>query len=133
MGQYQKSFSLHWGAFNWEMHFRWFVMGVSHIDRVKKNSTLPYGTPVMAGGLFSIQRKYFWDSGSYDEKMDIWGGENLEMSFRIWQCGGRVEIAPCSRWVTSSVNLVLIHFQEKVELLQFFMEIWPDWPSHGLT
>jgi len=22
--QYQKSFSLHWGAFNWEMHFRWF-------------------------------------------------------------------------------------------------------------
>ena len=95
--QYQKSFSLHWGAFNWEMHFRWFVMGVSHIDRVKKNSTLPYGTPVMAGGLFSIDRQYFWSSGSYDEKMDIWGGENLEMSFRIWQCGGRVEIAPCSR------------------------------------
>lgn len=78
-------------------HFRWFMMGLSQMDRVKENSTLPYGTPVMAGGLFSIQRKYFWDSGSYDEKMDIWGGENLEMSFRIWQCGGRVEIAPCSR------------------------------------
>ena len=95
--QYTKSFSLHWGAFNWELHFRWFVMGVSQMDRFRENSTFPYGTPVMAGGLFSINREYFWDSGSYDEKMDIWGGENLEMSFRVWQCGGRVEISPCSR------------------------------------
>lgn len=95
--QYTKSFSLHWGAFNWDLHFRWYIMGASHIEKMRENSTLPYGTPVMAGGLFSINREYFWSSGSYDEHMDIWGGENLEMSFRIWQCGGRVEIAPCSR------------------------------------
>ena len=23
---YTKSFSFHWGAFNWELHFRWFTM-----------------------------------------------------------------------------------------------------------
>lgn len=95
--QYTKSFSLHWGAFNWNLHFRWYTMGTPEIEIRKKNSTIPYRTPVMAGGLFSIDRDYFWESGSYDEGMDIWGGENLEMSFRVWQCGGRVEISPCSR------------------------------------
>ena len=37
----------------------------------------------MAGGLFAIDRKYFYEVGSYDTSMNIWGGENMEMSFRV--------------------------------------------------
>lgn len=42
-----------------------------------------YRTPAFAGGLFSISRDYFYHIGSYDEEMEIWGGENIEMSFRV--------------------------------------------------
>ena len=64
------------------LNSRWFTMGQRVLEEFREDVTRPYRTPVMAGGLFAIERQFFYEVGSYDEKMDIWGGENLEMSFR---------------------------------------------------
>lgn len=84
------------GGFNWGLHFKWDPVPPSELGGPEGTSG-PIRSPTMAGGLFAMNRKYFNELGQYDAGMDIWGGENLEISFRIWMCGGQLLIIPCSR------------------------------------
>ncbi|KAF5910761.1 hypothetical protein HPG69_004850 [Diceros bicornis minor] len=83
------------GNFDWSLSFGWESLP-DHEKQRRKDETYPIKTPTFAGGLFSISKEYFEYIGTYDEEMEIWGGENIEMSFRVWQCGGQLEIMPCS-------------------------------------
>ncbi|XP_065369181.1 putative polypeptide N-acetylgalactosaminyltransferase 9 isoform X2 [Calliphora vicina] len=92
---YRDSGGVNVGGFDWNLQFNWHAVP----DREKKrhkNSAEPVYSPTMAGGLFSIDREFFELLGTYDSGFDIWGGENLELSFKTWMCGGTLEIVPCS-------------------------------------
>lgn len=83
------------GGFDWNLQFNWHSVP----EREKKRRKHPYDplrSPTMAGGLFSIDKAFFERLGTYDSGFDIWGGENLELSFKTWMCGGTLEILPCS-------------------------------------
>ncbi|XP_010877678.1 polypeptide N-acetylgalactosaminyltransferase 16 isoform X2 [Esox lucius] len=84
------------GGFDWSLHFKWEQIPIEQ-KMSRSDPTLPIRTPVIAGGIFVMDKSWFNHLGQYDTHMDIWGGENFELSFRVWMCGGSLEILPCSR------------------------------------
>jgi len=56
----------------------------------------PMKSPIMAGGLFAAHRDHFLYLGGYDQGMELYGGEEMEIGFRTWMCGGTIELIPCS-------------------------------------
>ncbi|KAK7069252.1 N-acetylgalactosaminyltransferase 7 [Halocaridina rubra] len=84
------------GIFEWGMLYKETELP-PEIERQREHKSEPYKAPTHAGGLFAINREYFLSLGAYDPGLLVWGGENFELSFKIWQCGGSIEWVPCSR------------------------------------
>ncbi|XP_014854386.1 PREDICTED: N-acetylgalactosaminyltransferase 7 isoform X2 [Poecilia mexicana] len=84
------------GAWDWSMLWKRVPLG-DREKNLRKTVTEPYRSPAMAGGLFAIERDFFFELGLYDPGLQIWGGENFEISYKIWQCGGQLLFVPCSR------------------------------------
>ncbi|XP_054632213.1 polypeptide N-acetylgalactosaminyltransferase 18-like [Dunckerocampus dactyliophorus] len=81
-------------GFDWELWCR-------HLNPPKswwtqRNHTAPIRSPALIG-CFVVDRKYFEEIGLLDEGLELYGGENVELGIRVWQCGGSVEVLPCSR------------------------------------
>lgn len=92
---YRDSGGVNVGGFDWNLQFNWHAVP-EHEKKRHSNTAEAVRSPTMAGGLFSIDMKFFETLGTYDSGFDIWGGENLELSFKTWMCGGTLEIVPCS-------------------------------------
>eukprot|EP00053_Salpingoeca_punica_P018111 m.176300 g.176300 ORF g.176300 m.176300 type:complete len:585 (-) comp17363_c1_seq1:321-2075(-) len=93
--------SIHPDAFTYNqggldiLGFSW-GLGQKGIGMRQRTQFEPMPSPIMAGGLFTIDRKLFFELGGYDPDMHLYGGEEMEISFRIWQCGNTLECIPCS-------------------------------------
>lgn len=66
------------GSFTWELMYTW-----TQIENMPNRSDIPLRTPTMLGAIFVIRKTYFEHLGYYDEELDLWGGENMELSFKV--------------------------------------------------
>lgn len=57
----------------------------------------PFPSPGTSGGIFAMRKDWFQKLGLFDPGMLEWGGDHVELTFKTWRCGGRIEIVPCSR------------------------------------
>ncbi|XP_071508632.1 polypeptide N-acetylgalactosaminyltransferase 4-like [Diadema antillarum] len=117
------------GGFNWRFEYRWKPVPDY---RNRRSRVEPIKTPAMPGGLLSMYRDFFFKLGGYDQGMEVWGGENLEESVKVWMCGGSIEIIPCSRVghvyrQTSPYNFLGKHPIEVAEHNAMrVVEVWTD-------
>ena len=79
------------GVFDWTLTFH--EIKVDGIDE-----TAPFSVPIMLGCAFAIDRKFFLnDLHGYDEGLQIWNGENYELSLKLHLCADGLLKVPCSR------------------------------------
>ena len=50
--------------------------------------TMPFRTAALVGCALAVNKEYFFKIGGFDEGMNVWGGENIELAMRNWLCGG---------------------------------------------
>ncbi|XP_071846193.1 polypeptide N-acetylgalactosaminyltransferase 10-like isoform X2 [Apostichopus japonicus] len=123
------------GAFDWELYYKRIPINQAERNRRSK-ATDPVRSPIMAGGLFAIDRKYFMEElGGYDDGLEIWGGEQYDLSFKIWMCGGEMEEVPCSR--VGHIYRLFMSYSVPGggnvigKNLQRVVEVWMDeWKEH---
>lgn len=49
---------------------------------------------MLSGGLLGMSKRWWDETGGYDDQMLGWGGENIDQGIRTWVCGGEIVSAP---------------------------------------
>ncbi|CAD5123196.1 unnamed protein product [Dimorphilus gyrociliatus] len=93
------------GGFSWDLRYTWTDIPDHEWNRVTRLAneenippiSYPFRSATLVGCAFGVLKKYFIHLGTFDEDFKIWGGENIELAWRTWQCHGQVLTHPCSR------------------------------------
>jgi len=88
---YHKSQSFIW-RYEWNMN-----LITSNPGGVIRDTAAVFESPGTSGGIFAMSRTWFLQLGLFDVGLLEWGGDHFELTMKVWRCGGKIEIVPCSR------------------------------------
>nr|XP_020469784.1 polypeptide N-acetylgalactosaminyltransferase 15 [Monopterus albus] len=104
------------GVFDWRLDFHW-ESNPQLQDEDPDSDDEPMRSPALGGEVVAIDRHFFQSLGAYDPGMLLWGVEQIELSMRVWCCGGSMEVVPCSRVAHLHHHHLPYHIPDQ-ELLQ---------------
>ncbi|XP_029938153.1 polypeptide N-acetylgalactosaminyltransferase 15 [Salarias fasciatus] len=84
------------GLFDWRLDFHW-ESNPQLQEKDPEMNVQPVQSPALGGEVLAIDKQFFQSVGAYDPGMLLWGAEQIELSIRVWSCGGSMEVVPCSR------------------------------------
>lgn len=56
----------------------------------QQTESIPFRMASIIGCAIMVRKDYFLSIGGFDQNMNVWGGENIELPIRTWLCGGQV-------------------------------------------
>ncbi|KAJ3608856.1 hypothetical protein NHX12_023386 [Muraenolepis orangiensis] len=84
------------GVFDWRLDFHWEPIPPpqakdpdSVVEAVR--------SPALGGGVLAVDKLFFQSIGGSDPGLMLRGAEQIQLSIRVWSCGGSLEVVPCSR------------------------------------
>jgi|SRR5271157_4673387 len=130
---------------------RGFGMSVAGPDLrvpwLRKVGSTPYPVPVLPGGFLAMRRETYLRTGGYDPGMRQLGGNDAELSCRLWMSGYEQKVVPelevghlfrsaapyPAKWVAllhNRLRMALVHFHpERVERVVHALRAYDAFPA----
>jgi GT2 family glycosyltransferase len=114
---------------------------------LRKAGDSPYPVPVLPGCFLAMRRETYRQTGGYDPGMLQLGGNDVELSFRLWLCGYEQKVVPevevghlfrtvtpyPAQWralVHNRLRMAMVHFQaDRVERVVHALRAYQAFPS----
>ncbi len=64
------------------------------VEWLRRLGDQPYPVPILGGAFIALRREVFEATGGFDDGLILWGGGDVELSYRLWSLGLECRIVP---------------------------------------